>query len=312
MSEEERSNLEESNYRTELDAYSGPLDLLLYLLRREEVDIFDIPIVKITDQFIAYLEAMEAVNIEMAGEFLVMAATLMEIKSRLLLPPQEEETADGEEEADDPRLDLVRQLIEYRKFKEASNRLLERSDIFEKRFSRPRIEIPAELREIDDSKLLENVTVFDLMRLFSELLQQTRVQGESVRRIVYDDVPVHVHVRNVLDQLRAAEGSLPFLDFFSPGDSRPKIIGVFLALLELIRQKFIRVRQEEGTAQISVSLRDDAPEDIDESMFADFERQAAPVASVQPAPPGGSETNDPSAADEDKEEAGEPDPQDEQ
>ncbi|MCR4290009.1 MAG: segregation/condensation protein A, partial [Candidatus Scalindua sp.] len=189
----------QTEYKIDLDAYNGPLDLLLYLIRREEVDIYDIPITKITDQYMAYLSELQSIDIGLAGDFLVMASTLMYVKSQTLLPRSE---VTEEEDMDDPRLELVKQLLEYKRYREVSLAMTRLSEERSQRFSRPEVRLIDDGKE-DDGKLnLEEVDVWKLAQFFSGFMKQTL--GDVIQKIVYDDTPVHIYMDKVLNRLAKA------------------------------------------------------------------------------------------------------------
>ncbi len=241
------------DYRVALDVYNGPLDLLLFLIRRDEVDIYDIPIAHITGQYLEYVDMMKALDPEAAGEFLVLAATLMEIKSRLLLPkpPIEED----DEDLSDPRLELVRQLLEYKKFKDAARTLEDRAH--EQALKHPRMPVMPETEEEEFD--LENLDVWNLYEAFNKLLKQTGL-AEYKHKIGVDDTPISLHAEDILDSLEHAGGKQKFEDIFG-GRDRAEMIGLFLALLELIRQRRVRVAQDRPFASIDIVLLDRTPLD---------------------------------------------------
>jgi segregation and condensation protein A len=246
--------MSDEDYRVQLDIYNGPMDLLLYLIRREEVDIYDIPIARITDQYLEYVQVLQNLDPNLAGEFLVMAATLMEIKSRMLLPkPVEEETA-GEEI--DPRSELVRQLLEYKRFKDAASWLSDAADDQAKRFPR----IPALPTLGKDEVDMEDIHIWDLVEAFSKLLQATLASVGLNHEIEKDDTPLALHQEDILDRLQR-EGPLPFSKIFEGKTRKTEIIGLFLAMLELIRQGLIRIEQDTPFAEIYLFLKVDLPED---------------------------------------------------
>lgn len=236
------------DYRVKLDAYSGPMDLLLFLIRREEVDICDIPISLITEQYVQYIELIQTLDPEAAGEFLVVAATLMEIKSRMLLPTPPSEEVD--EEMIDPRLELVRQLLEYKKFKDAARHLEESANERAKRFARSPVMPPRDSDEIE----LDHLDIWSLFDAFNALLEQTGLR-EAVHKIGVDDTPIALHAEDILDSLERAGGSEPFEKIFS-GRDKPEMIGLFLALLELIRKRRIRASQDRSFDTIYLHLID--------------------------------------------------------
>lgn len=241
-----------SDYRIQLDTYSGPMDLLLYLIRREEVDIYDIPIAKILAQYMDYVRVLEALDPEAVGDFLVMAATLMEIKSRLLLPKPPPEESDGDDFLD-PRADLVRQLLAYRTFREAAGELTQRAEIHHRRFGRPATEVPDGDGQVD----IEDVQIWDLLQAFNELMASVGAQ-RRVHEIKYDDTPIALHALDIADRLQREGTSMTFASVFE-GRTRSEMIGLFLALLELIRQKRIRVEQRGRFDTIVIHLLDATP-----------------------------------------------------
>jgi len=242
-----------SEYKVALEVYNGPLDLLLFLIRREEVDIHDIPIARVTEQYVAYVELLEQLDPDAAGDFLVLAATLMEIKSRMLLPqpPPEEAT----EELGDPRLELVRQLLEYKKYKDAAGRLEQAADLQMQRAARA----PAMPETTADELELDSVEVWDLFEAFRRLLEQTG-RTAPVHRVGVDDTPIALHAADIVDALDRADGRLLFEEVFQ-GRSKPEMIGLFLALLELIRQRRVRAAQDRPFGPIVIILLDPTPLD---------------------------------------------------
>ncbi|HSW45538.1 MAG TPA: segregation/condensation protein A [Phycisphaerae bacterium] len=240
------------DYRIQLETYSGPLDLLLYLIRREEVDICDIPIARILEQYLRYVRLLEELDPELVGDFLVMAATLMEIKSRMLLPRNLPDEAEGEDLLD-PRADLVRQLLAYRSFREAAGELGRKADLHFRRFGRPRVDPPDDHGHVD----LEDVQIWDLLQAFNKLMSSVGVKP-VVHEVRYDDTPVALHALDISDRLQREGASMPFSKIFE-GRTRAQMIGLFLALLELIRQRRVRIEQNEGFGEIFIHLLDATP-----------------------------------------------------
>ena len=242
-----------ADYRVNLDIYNGPLDLLLYLIRRSEVEIHDIPIASITEQYLAYANVLEQLNIDNAAEFLVMASTLMEIKSALLLPRQEIE---GQEEDDlsDPRLELVRQLLEYKQFKDAANTLGEAAAQQSLRFPRSL----ADLKKLQDQQKqeqqqefeMEGLQIWDLFDTFTRMMQAT-LAARGPHQVIHDNTPIDLYETDLLDRAQH-EAPLTFEGAFAGCKSRGEMIGLFLAMLELIRQNLIRIEQEEAFGPIYI------------------------------------------------------------
>ena len=239
-------------YKVELDSYDGPLDLLLYLIRREEVDIYDIPIADITGQYLAYVEMLKQIDPDAIGEFLVVAATLIEIKSRTLLPtpPPEEEY----EELIDPRLDLVHQLLEYKKFKDAAHTLGTAAAERAQRFGRIPV-VPQAEGEPDVD--LEDLQIWDLLSAFGKIMREIG-QGERKLEVIHDDTPIALHAADITDYLQRAGGSAHFEDIFE-GRHRGEIIGLFLTLLELVRARRVRAEQDTSFETIILHLLDATP-----------------------------------------------------
>jgi segregation and condensation protein A len=232
-------------YKVELTTFRGPLDLLLFLVKRDEVDICDIPIAKVAAQFLEYLNVLQVVDVEAAGEFLVMAATLMEIKSRLLLPRTEEQQKDEE----DPRLELVKQLIEYKKYKEAASLLDEQAQRQLARLPRVPLEMPAPLDPARQP--LRKVELWDLVSAFGRLMRETAALQPS--QIVIDETPLHVHMERILEILRQ-NGRATLAELFTPPRSRGRLLGLFLATLELIKGRQVAVEQPEPFSDLWLCL----------------------------------------------------------
>ena len=225
-------------YKVELDVFEGPMDLLLYLIKKDEIDIYDIPIESITKQYMAYLETFKMLNIGLAGEFLVMAANLCYIKSRMMLPkhvqPPEE---DADEE--DPRWELIRQLIEYKKFKEAARHLGEQEEKQQSHFQRTPEKIETE--EEEQRPLSEDIGIFDLIKAFQNILD--RFQDEGLGEIVDDQYTVSDKIDHLLSSIDPG-GSIRFSSLFAGATSKNEMIVTFLAVLELMKLNYFRVRQE--------------------------------------------------------------------
>lgn len=251
-------------YKVELPTFRGPLDLLLFLVKQNEVDLQDIPIAIITGQFLAYLNLLEVIDVEEAGEFLVMAATLMEIKSRMLLPRAEEEG--GPE--DDPRLELVKQLIEYKKYKEAAALLEEQADRQLARLPRVPMELPAppDLAQ----QPLRKVELWDLVSAFGRLMRETAALQPS--HIAIDETPIHTHMDRIVDLLKRHE-RLPLSEIFTPPRTRGRLLGLFLATLELIKGRTVWVEQGDPFGDLWLRL---APPVTDEPESSDPSGPAAP------------------------------------
>ena len=227
-----------SEYRVNLDIFSGPLDLLLYLVRKEEVEIYDIPIARITEEYIRYVEMIKMLDIELAGEFLVMAATLMEIKSFMLLPADELNALADEE--NDPRAELIRQLLEYKKFKDAANLLKISAENQEQKFSRSD-SIIAGLKTDSEPELdIDQLSIWDLLGAFDSIMKATG--GMMDISHITDDTPIDLYQIEILHRLQT-EGAMSFVRIFQGKKNKIVMIGLFLAVLELVREKLITAEQ---------------------------------------------------------------------
>lgn len=238
--------------KVQLEIFEGPLDLLLHLIKKNEVSITDIPIATITEQYLATLELMQNLDLDVAGEFLVMAATLIHIKSRMLLPPSED--AEEEEEGADPREELVRRLIEYRRFKDAAAQLEQREMLTRDVFVRS----GAPVEEAPFPGFHE-VSVFELLTALRRVLE--RLPKDNVHEVSLDKITVREKMTLLLDTLRA-QGQVLFEALFSEAKSRMEVIVTFLAMLELVKVRAIRIFQEElgGPIAIQAAVAEQAAE----------------------------------------------------
>jgi len=254
-------------YRVQLDNYQGPMDLLLYLIKRDELDIYDIPIAHITHSYMEYLNSMKqlssnsGIDINLAGEFLVMAATLMEIKSAMLLPRQETPEGEGSATNDitDPRYELVQQLLEYKRFKEAAAALDRKQHDHQARF----IRMPATHEGASDDMPpldLDEVQIWDLLDAFERIMAEVGARKPSEHEVVYDDTPIDLHAADILDRVKR-EKTLSFRQLMEGRKSRSEMIGVFLAMLELIRQRKIRITAlpDKKDIQLEPRTEEEAP-----------------------------------------------------
>ena len=247
------------DYKVDLEIFEGPLDLLLYLIRREELNIYDIPIGRITEQYMQYLDLMRQLNLDVAGEFIVMAATLMVIKSRMMLPVDRRQTDEGtDEEWVDPRLDLVRQLIEYKKFKDAAGKLAEYEALTQESFDygggRPKFEKTA----ADAADALASIDMFDLLTAFQEVLARLNEIPQEELKGMRWSVPDKMDY--ILERSRA-DGQVSFSTLFTARSPRGEVIVTFLALLELLRQHRVIVYQNDAFHEITVLPSKEMPDD---------------------------------------------------
>jgi segregation and condensation protein A len=240
---EEALNLESSGITIKLDAFEGPLDLLLHLIRKDEVDIWDIPIARITAQYLEYLQLMNDLNINVAGDWLFMAATLIHIKSRMLLPP-DPNAATPEEAEEDPRKELVYQLLEHQKFKNAAQMLYTREEVENAVWHNPPQEI------VEDGKGVVTVTLFDLVKAFHEIVQ--RFDAQRSMELRQEEISIEEKIEE-LRHLLLVHDKLLFSSFFQQARSRRHLIVTFLALLELVRMREVWLYQKKAFEEIYIS-----------------------------------------------------------
>ncbi len=248
-------------YRVQFDVFEGPLDLLLHLVKKQEVDIYQVNLTRIATEFVAYIEQMRELDLEVAGEFVVMAATLLYIKSRELLPVDKQVAVQAEEEdEEDPRWELIRRLVEYKKFKDAAARLQEREaamdSIYEHRPARPELTTPEPSRR-------ESASVFDLVNAVAVILKRY-TERTDVREIQADPYTVSEKIE-YLRQLSSTQSRFRFSELFAAARTRAEVVVTFLALLELIRMKQLVAVQSE--------------------QFGEIEVEMAPVTAASPKPP---------------------------
>ncbi|MCJ7543497.1 MAG: segregation/condensation protein A [Phycisphaerae bacterium] len=267
-----------TEYRVNLDVYNGPLDLLLYLIRRDELDIYDIPIAHVTEQYLRYVEMIKGLDPNLAGEFLVLAATLMEIKTRMLLLGPAPEEGEPAGLAIDPRAELVKQLLQYKAFTDVAGDLRESADLQALKFPRPAPEGSTDRAEIP----LEDVQVWDLVDAFGKLMEAIG-HRPAPHEVIYDDTPLELHATDILDRLQR-EAALTFQRVFEGRTLRSEIVGLFLALLELVRRKKVRAAQDANFGQIVITLCEPPGEPPGEPA-APSAPAAATGAAPQPAAP---------------------------
>jgi segregation and condensation protein A len=237
----------ETDYKVKLEVFEGPLDLLLYLIKQDEIDIYDISIERITRQYLEYLQAFKELNIELAGEFIVMAANLIYLKSRSLLPVDQQPPGEDAEE-DDPRWDLIRQLIEYKKFKEAAAELHQREVEQERIFAR---EGGGPSPTLQESLRLGEVGIFQLINAFQAVLKKIEAR-QDVQEIFGERFSVSEKIDTILRRV-ATDVPIRFSDLFGAAVSRIEVVVTFLALLELIRLKQVRAIQKNIFEEIEIA-----------------------------------------------------------
>lgn len=233
------------SYKIKLPLFEGPLDLLLYLVKKEHMNIYDIPIARVTEQYMQYIELMQSLDLSLAGDFLVMAATLMQIKSKMLLPANEEQAQEPEE---DPRADLVKQLLEYERFKEVAQELRQRETSQQEIFRRPRLQ-EKDIPEVAQPAAYFEASIFDLISAFSRALAET--PKDIFYNVIKDEFTVEDKIHEILHDLLLR----PFImlpELFASARNKIEIIVSFLAVLELVRMKEIACLQKEAFGEIQI------------------------------------------------------------
>ena len=242
-----------ADYKVKFEVFEGPLDLLLYLIKKEEVDIYEVNLTHLATQFIEYIETMRLLDLEIAGEFLVMAATLMYIKSRELLPVEQQAQVEGEEEGEDPRWELIRQLVEYKKFKDAAAQLqaleIRQEAVF------PRVPVKPEFEQ--ETKSRSEASIFDLVNAVSAVLKRFN-KREDLREIFEDKWSVSEKIE-LLMKLSSDRPRMKFSELFEGVTSRSEVVVTFLALLELIRLKQLVACQSEAFGEIEIGRAPEVP-----------------------------------------------------
>ena len=262
-----------SDYRVNLDIFAGPLDLLLYLVRKEEVDIYDIALARVTEQYLKYVDMLRHLDMDLAGDFLVMAATLMQIKSAMLLPKADPELM-GDDDLSDPRTELIRQLLEYKKFKDAANLLNESALEQRERFVRPATIVEKLKGDTEPELDLEQVSVWDLLEAFDKIVQSTGNYFDISH--IEDDTPIDLYQVEILHRLQS-QGPTVFERIFEGRGNRLVIIGLFLAMLELIRERLAWVEQaeDEGSLYLRALTDEPAEQAVQKAILATDEQAAA-------------------------------------
>lgn len=234
------------SYKIKLQIFEGPLDLLLYLVKKDHLNIYDIPIASVTEQYLEYLNLMQLLDLNIAGEFLVMAATLMQIKSKMLLPAQE--TQGLEEEETDPREELVKRLLEYEKFKQIAEELRQKENNQRDVFKRPKVEIGQPVS--DNKEVYFEASIFDLINAFSAALKD--VPKEVFYEVIKDEFTIEEKIHDILHLLLISPG-IKLSELFNKAKNKIEIIVYFLAILELIRMKEIIIMQRELFQEIEIT-----------------------------------------------------------
>jgi len=238
------------SYKIKIPVFEGPLDLLLYLVKKDHLNIYDIPIAKVTEQYLAYLNIMQMLDLNIAGEFLVMAATLMQIKSKMLLPAEQA----PQEEEEDPRAELVRRLLEYEKFKDIAESLRQKEASQQEMFKRPKSSVEPEKTGAAGGEIYFEASIFDLINAFSKAIEE--VPKEVFYQVIKDEFTVEEKVHQIL-HLLLAQDSVLLSELFHQSKNKIEIIVTFLAILELIRLKEAVARQTGLFQEIELSRNKD-------------------------------------------------------
>jgi len=231
--------------KIKIDIFEGPLDLLLYLVKKDHLNIYDIPIAKITEQYIQYMELMQLLDLNIAGEFLVMAATLMQIKSKMLLPAEE----NPPEVEEDPREELIKRLLEYEKFKQIAEELRQMEVSQKEVFKRPKLEVNNEM-PVKGEEVYFEATIFDLITAFSKALQD--IPKDLFYEVIKDEFSIEQKIHDILHLLLKVS-SVYLSELFKQAKNKIEIIVIFLAILELTRLKEIIIFQKGAFAEIAIS-----------------------------------------------------------
>ena len=239
-----------SEYKVKFEVFEGPMDLLLYLVKKEEVEIYEVNLTKIAREFIEYVDLMREFDIEIAGEFLVMASTLMYIKSKELLPVDQQVTTDEDDEGEDPRWELIRKLVEYKKFKDAADKLgtleHEQEDVY------PRLPAKQEFDMPEDRGPGLKVSIFDLINAVNDVIKRVEARTHDISRIEDEYFTVADKI-NVLRERLVNQPRFTFSELFADAAGRNEVVATFLAMLELIRLEQIKIDQEDNFGDIVIT-----------------------------------------------------------
>lgn len=276
-----------TTFRVDLAAFRGPLDLLLYLVRKHEVDVVDLPIAEITDQFVAYLDVLQEMDIDRIGEFIEMAGVLIEVKSRLVLPHADE----VQEPLEDPRKDLVEQLLEYKKFRDAASMLEDRFRNWQDHFGRLTAERAAPSDDLSHEPIHE-VELWDLVSAFSRVMREN--QGGPQTSIKVDEVPIHVHMERIAATLNE-QGKLALGDLFEPDMPKTRLVGLFLAVLELVRHHDVRTEQNDLFGEIYVYPSAAGSVTVDPTLVENYDHGPAATPTPQAEPETAARVDGPTA-----------------
>ena len=265
------------SFRVDSDVFRGPIDLLLYLVRRHEIEVTAIQLAKVTDEYLQYIDVLKEISIDSVGDFIRVASTLVEMKSRAILPRNEHEEEETVE--DDPREHLVQRLLMFKQFKDASIRLEEAGLQWQDRFARMSDDAPSKKIDLALQPIRE-VELWDLVSAFGRVLRDNRpVQQEN---IFYDETPIHVYMKRIHARL-VGGNSLSFSELFEPGMHKSAMVGVFLAVLELTRHHSVIAKQKDLHSPITLVPSDEFSQHLDVSNIDDYNPHAI---NLKPGDPG--------------------------
>lgn len=246
------------SYRIKIDAFEGPMDLLLHLINRLEIDIYDIPMAEITDQYLGYIHTMQHLELDIASEYLVMAATLLAIKSKMLLPKHEDEPIfdESDENAEvDPRDELVEKLLEYKKYKQAA---LEFKTLEEERslmFTKPPIDLSEYIKEPEYEQQSLDVSLYDMLGALQKLLQRQKLQKPVYTKVTKQEISIEKRMADILLDLKSIQGRKTFYELFSE-PVKAHVVITFMALLELMKQNEVIVEQSDNFSEIWIAAKE--------------------------------------------------------
>jgi len=245
-------------YNVKIDAFEGPLDLLLHLIHTLEIDIYDIPVSEITEQYLLYIHTMQELELDVASEYLVMAATLLAIKSRMLLPKHEEEFEEDDELGyeEDPRDELVEKLLEYKKYKAAAVELQTLEQERSLMFSKPPTDLSHLVDENNQRKMDLNISLYDMLGAYHKLLRRKKLQRPLHTKVTRQDISIEKRMTEILKEIRSATGRVNFVTLF-PFYNREHIVITFLAILELLKRNEIYAEQENNFADLFIVSKEE-------------------------------------------------------
>lgn len=248
-------------YNVKIDAFEGPLDLLLHLIHTLEIDIYDIPVSEITEQYLLYIHTMKELELDVASEYLVMAATLLAIKSKMLLPKHEEEADDELDDEftyeEDPRDELVEKLLEYKKYKQAAAELKTLEQERSLMFSKPPEDLSHLLKETNSPRMDLNISLYDMLGAYHKLLRRKKLQKPLHTKVTRQEISIEKRMEEVIRDIRAVNGRICFDELFTT-NSREHIVITFLAILELLKRNEIIAEQTQNFAELYIASKEGA------------------------------------------------------